>query len=86
MIRAAVVTGASSGIGLVTVLRVAEAGFEAVGIVADEPGAVQLRAEAARRSLDVAVLVVDLADSGARSGLVTVMRPWALVNNAATGT
>lgn len=82
MTRTVAVTGASSGIGLAIVLRAVEAGFSAAAVVAEEPDAGQLQAEATRRSLDLAMIVVDLADAAAPSDFVTGIQAWALVNNA----
>jgi NAD(P)-dependent dehydrogenase (short-subunit alcohol dehydrogenase family) len=82
MERTVLVTGTSSGIGLATVLHLANLGFRVVGVVPDEAGATALRRAADERSLHVEALVVDLADPQARVGLVERVGPWAIVNNA----
>jgi NAD(P)-dependent dehydrogenase (short-subunit alcohol dehydrogenase family) len=82
MDRTALVTGASSGIGRSTALRLAAAGFRVTGLVADRPAAATLRAAASEQSLDIGVAVADLGDPRARDGIVADLRPWALVNNA----
>jgi NAD(P)-dependent dehydrogenase (short-subunit alcohol dehydrogenase family) len=46
VIRTVFVTGASSGIGLQTLLHVAELGFDAVGLVPDGSGGEHVKGEA----------------------------------------
>jgi NAD(P)-dependent dehydrogenase (short-subunit alcohol dehydrogenase family) len=82
VIRTAFVTGASSGIGLATVVRLAQLGFAAVGLVPDEEGAATLADQADRHRLPVQVVVADLTDPAARSSVVSDAAPWALINNA----
>lgn len=81
----ALVTGANSGIGLATALRLAERGWTVTGTVRSEEKADALRAAARQRKLGrrVHALVLDVSDHAA------VVRAWrglpdfyAVVNNA----
>jgi NAD(P)-dependent dehydrogenase (short-subunit alcohol dehydrogenase family) len=80
--RRVLVTGAASGIGLATVLHLAEMGFSPVGLVRDGDGAAELREAAAAHHAEVGVVVADLSDDEARASALQGLEPWALVNNA----
>ncbi len=77
------VTGADSGFGLATVLRLAELGFDTVGLVRPDPADVAaLGHAAADRRVAVRIVEADLADPGQRGRAVDGLDVWALVNNA----
>src|SRR5688500_6710716 len=88
MSRSVVVTGANSGIGLVTVLELAGAGYDVIGTVRSAEKA-DLVAEAAAvrgvevRTVELAVDDVASTEEGfARIASMTDGGPWAVVNNA----
>jgi NAD(P)-dependent dehydrogenase (short-subunit alcohol dehydrogenase family) len=79
------VTGANSGIGLATVLRAAQRGWEAWGTVRSEEKATVLRDAAAERGVDdlVRPLVLDVSDDAAvRAVWPSLPAFYAVVNNA----
>lgn len=82
MERQVLVTGAGSGIGLETVLRLSSLGFGAVGLVRNDDEACRLRDESGQRRLDVAIVIADLADEHARAAAIDGIECWGLVNNA----
>ena len=86
--RSVVVTGASSGIGLVTALELAGAGWDVVG-TARTPEKAALVSEAAQeRGVEVRTALVDVDDAeSVESGFKEIAdvlggTPWAVVNNA----
>ena len=86
--RSVVVTGANSGIGLATVLELAGAGYDVIGVVRSEGKAavVQSAAKEKGRTVRTVQLSVDDAPS-TESGFAQIVAmtdggPWALVNNA----
>ncbi|GHG61561.1 SDR family oxidoreductase [Streptomyces griseocarneus] len=90
MSRSVVVTGASSGIGRATALRLVGAGYEVFATVRSEEKADELRARAEEEGARLRTMVLDVAD-GARCADVfadiaglTGGGPWAVVNNAGT--
>ncbi len=88
MSRSVVVTGANSGIGLVTVLELAGAGYDVIGTVrsADKAAVVTEAAELRGVSVRTVELSVDDAASTeagfAQIAAMTEGGPWAVVNNA----
>lgn len=82
MRRSVVVTGAGSGIGLATALRLAEAGFAVIGAVHDAEEEGELGNEARRRRLEVDIRRAELSEQAERTRLMEGLSPWAVVNNA----
>jgi NAD(P)-dependent dehydrogenase (short-subunit alcohol dehydrogenase family) len=86
--RSVLVTGANSGIGLVTVLELAGAGYDVVGSVRSAAKAEKVQAVAAERGVTVRTVELDVNDAeSCRRGVAEVAEmtdggPWALVNNA----
>lgn len=86
--RSVVVTGANSGIGLVTVLELAGAGYDVIGTVRSDEKADIVLSAAAERELDVRTVVLDVDDAAsteagfAEVDAMTDGGPWAVVNNA----
>ncbi len=86
--RSVVVTGATSGIGKVTALELARAGFTVFGTARSEQKAAALRTEAAASGLTVRTVVCEMTDieqTGAAFDTIAAATdggPWALVNNA----
>ena len=88
MSKSVLVTGANSGIGLVTVLDLAAAGYDVIGTVRSQAKADVVRAAAAEREVSVRTVLLDVDDADScRAGLDEVATmtdggPWAVVNNA----
>lgn len=86
--RSVVVTGATSGIGFVTVLELARAGWQVVGTGRSAEGLDGLRAAAERDGLKIGTAAFDVADADATErAFATIAEnlgggPWAVVNNA----
>jgi NAD(P)-dependent dehydrogenase (short-subunit alcohol dehydrogenase family) len=78
-------TGTNSGIGLATVIRVAQLGFRSVGTVRSETKARTVRTAAERAGVEVETVLLDVDDAPACAEVVDRVRPWALVNNAGYG-
>lgn len=88
MSRSVLVTGANSGIGLVTALELAGAGYDVIGSVRSAAKSEVVERAARERGVTVRTVELDVddADSCAR-GVEAVAEltdggPWALVNNA----
>ncbi len=88
MTKSVVVTGANSGIGLITCLELAGAGYDVIGTVRSAEKGALVEQAAGERGVTVRTveLSVDDADS-TREGLEHVASmtgggPWAVVNNA----
>jgi len=86
--KSVVVTGANSGIGLVTVLELAAAGYDVIGTVRGKDKATLVAEAAGGKGLTVRTVVLDVDDAGsteagfARVAEMTDGGPWAVVNNA----
>lgn len=88
MSKSVVVTGANSGIGLVTVLELAGAGYDVIGTVRSGAKADLVHKAAADKGLTVRIAELDVNDADScKVGFEDVARmtdggPWAVVNNA----
>lgn len=86
--RSVLVTGANSGIGLVTALELAGAGYDVVGSVRSAAKADAVRQAAEERGVTVRTVLLDVDDpASCEAGVAEVAEltgggPWALVNNA----
>ncbi|WP_083646665.1 SDR family oxidoreductase [Kitasatospora sp. CB01950] len=86
--RSVVITGATSGIGKATALRMAAAGFEVFATARSPEKAEKLRAEAAEHGLALRTAALDVTDPRACADVFgeiadrTGGGPWAVVNNA----
>jgi NAD(P)-dependent dehydrogenase (short-subunit alcohol dehydrogenase family) len=86
MTRSVVVTGANSGIGLVTALELAGAGYDVIGTARSPSKAEVLQDAATDRGLTVRTVLLDVADAESTAkGLAEIEATtdiWAVVNNA----
>ena len=88
MSKSVVVTGANSGIGLVTVLELAGAGYDVIGTVRSAAKAELVQKAAADRGVTVRTVELDVNDAAStEAGFtevddITQGRLWAVVNNA----
>lgn len=88
MSKSVVITGANSGIGLVTALELAGAGYDVVGTVRSAAKAEVVERASAERGVTVRTAVLDVDDAGScATGVAEIeaMLPdgiWAWVNNA----
>ncbi|WP_282792459.1 SDR family oxidoreductase [Streptomyces sp. CC224B] len=88
MRRSVLVTGATSGVGLETALRLARRGYDVFGTALDKDEADLLRAAAAARGVGVRTVLLDVTDPHSceqafdEVAAHTDGGPWALVNNA----
>lgn len=86
--RSVVVTGANSGIGLVTVLELAAAGYDVVGTVRSPDKAEAVHRAASERGVTVRTTLLDVDDADSCAAGVEAVEAmaqdglWALVNNA----
>ena len=86
--KSVVITGANSGIGLVTALELAGAGYDVIGTVRSPEKASGLENAAAQAGTTVRTVVLDVADAAsteagfAEVAALTDGGPWAVVNNA----
>ena len=88
MSKSVLVTGANSGIGLVTVLELAGAGYDVIGSVRSSAKAGVVHQAAAEKGVTVRTVELDVNDADScKGGMEAVAQmtdggPWALVNNA----
>ena len=75
-------TGANSGIGLATVVKLASLGFRSVGTVRSEVKAETVAAAADVAGVPVETVLLDVTDAARCAEVVEQLRPWAIVNNA----
>jgi NAD(P)-dependent dehydrogenase (short-subunit alcohol dehydrogenase family) len=75
-------TGANSGIGLATVVKLATLGFRSVGTVRSESKAATVTAAAEAAGVSIETLMLDVTDEMRCAEVVDQVRPWAIVNNA----
>lgn len=86
--KSVVVTGANSGIGLVTCLELAGAGYDVIGTARSEAKAAKIRAVATEKGVELRSVVADVDDPAscerafAEVSVLTDGGPWAVVNNA----
>jgi NAD(P)-dependent dehydrogenase (short-subunit alcohol dehydrogenase family) len=80
--KAVLTTGANSGIGLATVVKLATLGFRSVGTVRSESKAATVTAAAEAAGISVETVMLDVTDEMRCAEVVDQVRPWALVNNA----
>ena len=86
MTRSVVVTGANSGIGLVTALELAAAGYDVIGTARSAEKAQTLLDAAAQRGVTVRTVLLDVADAESSAKAIAEIEStteiWGLVNNA----
>ena len=75
-------TGANSGIGLATVVRLATLGFRSVGTVRSDAKAATVTAAADAAGVSVETVLLDVTNAMRCAEVVDQVRPWAIVNNA----
>jgi NAD(P)-dependent dehydrogenase (short-subunit alcohol dehydrogenase family) len=80
--KAVLTTGANSGIGLATVVKLAALGFRSVGTVRSEAKADTVTTAAEAAGISVETVMLDVTDEMRCAEVVDQVRPWAIVNNA----
>jgi NAD(P)-dependent dehydrogenase (short-subunit alcohol dehydrogenase family) len=75
-------TGANSGIGLATVVRLATLGFRSVGTVRSDAKAATVTAAANAAGVSIETVLLDVTNAMRCAEVVDEVRPWAIVNNA----
>jgi NAD(P)-dependent dehydrogenase (short-subunit alcohol dehydrogenase family) len=75
-------TGANSGIGLASVIKLATLGFRSVGTVRSEAKAETVAAAAETAGVSVETVLLDVTDASRCAEVVDQVRPWGIVNNA----
>ncbi len=75
-------TGANSGIGLATAVKLATLGFRSIGTVRSESKAAAVMAAAKEADVRVETVLLDVTDAMRCAEVVNQVRPWAIVNNA----
>lgn len=83
--RAVLVTGANSGIGLATVLELARRGYRAIGSVRSPAKARAVREAARAEGLEVRTVILDVTDAAACERVLSKLELYGLVNNAGYG-
>jgi NAD(P)-dependent dehydrogenase (short-subunit alcohol dehydrogenase family) len=76
------VTGANSGVGLATVVRLAQLGFRSVGSVRSRAKATAVRHAADKAGVSVETVRLEVTDAERCAAVIDKLHPWALVNNA----
>lgn len=80
--RTVLTTGASSGLGLATVIELARRGHDSVGTVRSDAKAQIVAAAAEEAGVEVRTVLLDVDDAKGCADVVEAIRPEALVNNA----
>jgi NAD(P)-dependent dehydrogenase (short-subunit alcohol dehydrogenase family) len=75
-------TGANSGIGLATALRVAELGFHSVGSVRSDAKASEVVGAGRQAGVRVDTVLLDVTRARQCASVIDELRPWAVVNCA----
>jgi NAD(P)-dependent dehydrogenase (short-subunit alcohol dehydrogenase family) len=83
-VKTVLTTGANSGLGLATVVEVARRGFHSVGSVRSEEKAKLVHDAALDAGVDVETVLMDVNDAPRCAEVIENLRPWGLINNAAT--
>jgi short-subunit dehydrogenase len=83
--RTILTTGANSGIGLVTVIALAKAGFHSVGSVRSKTKAGQVAEAAKKAGVSVETVLLEVTDAQACARVIDKLRPDGIVNNAGFG-
>jgi NAD(P)-dependent dehydrogenase (short-subunit alcohol dehydrogenase family) len=76
------ITGANSGIGLATVLHLAELGFHSVGSVRSDAKAAKVKRAASNAGVSVETVLLDVTAARRCATVIGELRPWAVVNCA----
>lgn len=80
--RTVLTTGANSGIGLATVIRLAKEGFRSVGSVRSEEKARTVHEAAEEAGVEVETVILDVTDEDRCAEVVEELQPYGVVNNA----
>ena len=80
--RPVLTTGATSGIGLATVIELARRGFRSIGSARSEAKAERVHAAAAEAGVEVETVIFDVTDADACTEVVAGLDLYGLVNNA----
>lgn len=80
--RVALTTGANSGLGLATVIEMAERGHRSVGTVRSKAKAKVVQAAADAAGVQVETTILDVNDADACAAVIDEVRPEILINNA----
>ncbi|MDQ6649653.1 MAG: SDR family oxidoreductase [Actinomycetota bacterium] len=86
--KSVVITGANSGIGLVTALELAGGGYDVIGTARTKEKAAAITAAAGEKGLTVRTVLLDVTDAeSTEKGFAEIAGmtdggPWAVVNNA----
>jgi NAD(P)-dependent dehydrogenase (short-subunit alcohol dehydrogenase family) len=80
--RKVLTTGANSGVGLATVVHLAQLGFRSVGSVRSAGKAAAVSRAAEKAGVSVETVRLEVTDPERCAAVIARLRPWALVNNA----